>query len=208
MTKMPVKQVKLPVIYEDALRDLVACQTLDEAKYFSDKAEALAAWAKIYKSDQAAVEARRLKLHAYRRMGQIAAELRPSHRIPNKHGGMQWADGPTSLLRESGLSGGTADLVSRISKADQNDFNVAVNLPRPPSPTGFYRKMSTGSEGWKKCFGVGGSLGSTRGWIRANDPKELARSLSSDEATKARALVRPIQDWLDEFEQYLPKGDA
>lgn len=36
----------VPVEYEAAVKSLQACATLDEAKYWSDKSDALAAWAK------------------------------------------------------------------------------------------------------------------------------------------------------------------
>ena len=67
----------VPVEYERACTALAECQTIDEAKYWDNKADALAAWAKIYNNDQAGLEAKRLKLHAYRRMGEIAREIIP-----------------------------------------------------------------------------------------------------------------------------------
>lgn len=70
----------VPVEYETAINALVACRSIDEAKYWSDKSDALAAWAKIYHSDKAAREAKALKLWAFRRMGQLAAELRPNYK--------------------------------------------------------------------------------------------------------------------------------
>lgn len=64
----------VPVEYEAACNALAQCVDLDEAKYWSDKADALAAWAKIYRDDRISAQAKRLKLKAYRRMGELAAE--------------------------------------------------------------------------------------------------------------------------------------
>lgn len=52
---------RLPVEYEQAVAALSACCSIDEAKTWSDKADALAAWAKIYRSRDADRQARRLR---------------------------------------------------------------------------------------------------------------------------------------------------
>src|SRR5208282_4621524 len=80
----------VPVEYETAITALTECAHLDEAKYWDNKADALAAWAKIYHSDECARKAKMLKMHAYRRMGQLAGELRPKM--------------PVRILQEQGLS--------------------------------------------------------------------------------------------------------
>src|ERR1700722_7297053 len=92
IAKVP-RTVPMPVEYVEACKALAACVTIDEAKRWADKAEALAAWAKIYRSDEASVQAARLKLHAYRRMGKLAEEIRPLRHI----GGQGYALGPPSL---------------------------------------------------------------------------------------------------------------
>lgn len=61
------ERMEMPVVYADAVKALEACATMDEAKYYSDKSEALAAWAKIYGSQEDRKAAARLKLHAYAR---------------------------------------------------------------------------------------------------------------------------------------------
>src|ERR1700690_2101621 len=70
----------MPVEYETALQALQECITLEDTKYWSDKADALAVWAKIFHSDDAARKAKQLKLKAFRRMGELARELRPGKR--------------------------------------------------------------------------------------------------------------------------------
>ena len=96
----------MPVQYEEALKALEACTSLDETTVWSNAADALAAWAQIYRSDEAELKAKRLRLHAYRRMGQLARDLRPPGKM--KGGGYRGCQGKLpgaiSLLQEYGLT--------------------------------------------------------------------------------------------------------
>lgn len=204
--KPPKKpDAKLPIVYEDAVRDLIACQTLDEAKHFADKSEALAAWARIYKSDEAALEAKRLRLHAYRRMNAIAEELRP---FRLRSGNRGFESGAASLLQESGLSRGTVNVIRAVGKVGDEEFRRIISLPRPPSPIAIKRSRERGSNSWKIFSVSTQSAASFRVFCRRNPAKDLARGLSPDEAVRCREWILEFQEWLDTFEQYLPAGPA
>jgi len=200
-----MKTTAMPIVYEEACKALAACRTLDEAKYFSDKSDVLAAWAKIYKSDQAALESRRLKLHAYRRMSELADELRPNTRpIPDR--GQQ--PGPVSLLMTQGFSKSQTGTIRRVGSIPEKEFQKIIGAPHCPSPLMINAVRKTGSDSWKALRHVSSGIGDFRSFCRRHPAKAFAHDLLPDEAIKARELVREIQDWLDEFEQHLPKGDA
>lgn len=116
---------RAPIQYEAAVQALQVCQTIDEARYFDNKAEALAAWAKIYGDDRAATEARRLKLHAYRRIGILAEQLRPQG---------AGRKGPPSLLREIGFTDHNAHSAIKVARMPVVAFEREVKAPRPRSP--------------------------------------------------------------------------
>src|SRR5690348_3214266 len=97
----------VPVEYETACKALEACCSIEEGKYWSDKADALAAWARIYHDDTVQRQAKILKLRAYRRMGEIARELSAA--------GHQ-ARGARPLLREAGLSAAQASAAADIAR--------------------------------------------------------------------------------------------
>lgn len=205
----------VPIKYEEACRALVECRSIDDAKYFSDKADALSAWAKIYKNDEAGIESRRLKLHAYRRMGQIAYELRPNVRKGSPPGitfGSGSLPGAPALLREAGLKLMPANQASKLARMSEENFNAIVNLPRPPSPSaarGMYVENSTVSDAWRLLvISQSANIQSFSYFINKHpDPKILAMGLRKDEALKVRRYVHQIIDWLDEFERHLPKGE-
>lgn len=199
----------VPIEYETAVNALQACITMDDAKYWSDKADALAAWARIYRSDDAGRKARQLKLHAFRRMGILAQELRP--RGVHKPGGTGTRPGPVSLMVESGLSLHQAAAASAIAKISKRAFLKAVDSEHPPAPSSMLPKFAGDvSDSWKKLAGAhgGNTFIGFRAFCRANEAKPIAKGLAADEVAKVRGVLTEINEWLDEFEQYLPKEKA
>jgi len=189
--------------YEDTVKAIVSCRAIDEAKFFADRAIALEALAKVQKDRRMEREAKAERLWAFRKMGELAHVMRPG----GSRGSRYRQPGVISLLLENGLTTPDADAASGLAKMAQSAFDALVALPRPPSPMSAYRLRSSDavSESWKNlCEGHGGLL-SFRSWTRKYPARELARGLSKDEGPRARIIVKEVQDWLDEFEQYLPK---
>lgn len=207
---------EVPVFYEDACKALVACQTIDESKYWSDKADALAAWAKIFKSKKAEVEAKKLKLHAFRRMGEIAKAMLKDGRergevTDSKMGAKK---GINHILIKQGLTHSQAHLVSKVSKVPDEVFEDAIKSPKPPSPSSIKsivikRKSAVeGSDAYKHLMDGQrfGRLAKFAYFCSTHDAYELARQLSPSEAKICRKALVQCQEWLDAFEQALPKG--
>lgn len=193
----------VPIEYERACKDLEACQTIDEAKYFSDKADALATWAKIYKNDKAGLAAKKLKLHAFRRMGILAGELRPNSAKKNSVGQSVKAPGPRSLLLEKGVSFNNASYARQIAMLPEREFSRAMALPRPPTPSGLCRTMRReGSSSWKL---IANNLMGFRAFCRRTLAGVTARNLEPSEISDARSIINECVEWLDEFEQHMPK---
>jgi hypothetical protein len=192
-----MKTTAMPVVYEEACRALVACVTIDEAAYWDNKADALAAWAKIYKSDEAAVAAKRLKLHAYRRIGALAREINSSVPSPNDR-----RSGTPKILRENGFSKGQIDQIRVVGSLSDSAFQEIINRTSVPAPTQIPRLSMT--EAWRTWQHSSG-IGQVRAFVRRTSAKELARKMTTSEANAARLTIVEIQEWLDEFDQHLPK---
>lgn len=139
-------RVTLPVEYDHALAALTACTKIDEAQYWDSKADALAAWARIYQNDQVSVLAKRLKLHAYRRMGELAEELAPKH--PNR-------PGPRTVLLNEGLSMSQASAARCLARMPPPKFERA--LKEPASPVTVAQRQSNRRPLWKR-FGRASSM--------------------------------------------------
>lgn len=200
----------VPIEYERAIKDLVACTTLDEAKYWDTKSDALAAWAKIYRNDEVGIEARRLKLHAYRRMGEIAHELRPGSRGAVK-GHVGALKGAPSLLIEKGLKLEQANAASYLGKLPEREFKAIVDLPRPPTPASTRPSHNNGqTSAWITLAGSAGGNTFTGflAYCRRHDPKNLASGLSQDEVKRVKPMAIEIADWIDEFERSLKRASS
>lgn len=204
----------VPVEYESAVKALMECSTLDEAKYWDNKSDALAAWAKIYHNDEALLQAKKLKLHAYRRMGELANEIRP----PRSGGGINGRPkGASSLLVESGLTRPQATDALRISRATPKEFSDSMARGMGVTRTAEQFRgrglnvanISTDDWQWLyKSNGVGAKLSIARSAMRQRAPRVVAAGIATHEIAQARTLVIEIQEWLDEFEQYLPKSSG
>lgn len=194
----------VPVEYETACRALAECSTLDETKYWDNKADALAAWAKIYHSDQAAVEAKRLKLHAYRRMGALAAEIRPLYlRVKGSGIGKTGSvPGPKALLQEHGFKRDTAAAIRAIACMPQAEFEAAVAKKIPPSPYRLVKVLNRQNPAWAEMHI---KLSTARGCCRRQSAVTLASGISPKECQTARELATELIEWLDEFERHLPR---
>lgn len=206
-----IKKTPLPVVYEEACRQLANVSTVLDAKYFADKADALAAWAKIYRSDQAALEAKRLKLHAFRKMGLIAEELRPT-----KNTGKA-VKGARSLLVENGLNHTAAIAALNMSRVSDKKFLDMVVQPCPPGVTrasrggiGKGRKPNIlFSSEYRKAFGSHSGVAGDRGdnvsslftFIK-NSSVDIS-DFSISETNRAIEITRICSDWLDELDRKL-----
>jgi hypothetical protein len=199
----------VPVEYEAALNSLTACESLDEAQYWADKSDALAAWALIYRDDKAGRQARRLKIHAYRRMGILASEIRAA---ANK------AKGASSLLIQHGLSKDQAAAAMQISRAPEKKLQVHIDAAHGINRTaasfrGLGSRRPASSDAWfwladTSSAGTGPRLRGVWAALRAKSAKEVAAQIHPGEAQAARALLSSIQEWFDEFEQYLPPSNS
>jgi hypothetical protein len=196
----------VPVEYEEGCKMLDACISLDDVKYWDNAADALAAWAKIYHDDEASTKAKRLKLKAYRRLGELAEQLRPTKVIKKPNGDFAGeSPGSVSLLREHGFTHAKAGAARKLAKMPEKRFAEIVNSPKPVSPTTACFKKASGSDAWVR-FAHDGQAVSFRSFCRRTNPQVLARAMDQSEASKAREFVREVQEWLDTFEQFLPKA--
>lgn len=191
----------VPVEYETAVTALQACIDLDEGKYWADKADMLAAWAKMYRNDDAGRKARMLKLHAYRRMGQLAAELNP-RRAKTGEGvgkGSVPGSGPRSLMLAHGLTVAEVGAARALARIPQRQFDQI--LRNPVSPTTIRSRLYQTTE-WHY---MQASLMSVRSRCRVDTPAQVVDTMSEVECANAREMVREIVEWFDEFDQRCAK---
>jgi hypothetical protein len=187
----------VPIEYETACKALEACCTLDESKYWSDKADALAAWAKIYQNGDALRKAKMLKLHAFRRMGALAGELKP---LTNGKRGRQ--PGAMQALRDSGLNHNNAIAARRLATIPQKQFDKILEQPKAPCTV--LQDLWVRNEAYADFVRTATTF---RSALRRHTPAAVARGVKENDrfVVTTRELIREINDFLDELEQRLPK---
>jgi hypothetical protein len=192
----------VPVVYEQAITALAECLSIDDAKLWHDKADALAAWAKIYHSNEVARQARALKLHACRRMGELAFELNPARRkagagMHGKSGYMH--PGSQKTLLQAGVKHGQATACSNLARLSKEQFEHLANLPRPPAPTTV--ALMTSTSVYTAAFA--GPLANFGGLCRKHKPSAIAASVHPMQHKVLIDRIRAIIDWLEDCEASL-----
>lgn len=196
----------LPVVYEEACRAIEACVELDELQTWASKAEALAAWAKIYDDNRILRHAKQLKLRAYRRMGQLADELRPKD-VHAPRGRRAGAIGSFSLLREHGLNRDKAQSAIALGRLPPEKFDKFLNRKNVPSPTvaraftqhSNMEERGKRSQAYSLLTASGPSPTSFRWWCQTHTPKSIAGNILPGERQKAHELVSDIELWCKTF---------
>lgn len=193
----------IPVEYETAVKSLAACVTLNEAKYWDNKADALAAWAKIYHSREAELKSKQLKLHAYRRMGALAAELRPARPRGRPSNASQQEEHitPERLLKSHGLSSTEARAARRLSTLPERKFTSL--LAQPKAPTTVANDLCTKYPLWRE---FSRSAMGFRAFTRRVTPAQFATLCKQgDSYSKTmRELLLELSEWTDEVLERLP----
>lgn len=121
----------LPSTYHAAKRAISQCASIDECKEWSDKAAALASYAKQAGDDQLEKMARRIRARATRRAGEILKQIEPAQGGDrgNQH---RQRDGSVPLpsrrqaAADAGLSERQQKTAQRLANIPEDDFEGMV----------------------------------------------------------------------------------
>lgn len=117
------------VEYGAAKAAIQLCTTIIETKQWADKADALAAYAKIYHDEQLLRDARKLRVVAGRKMGLLA--LSENHTKLDSRGIVR--NGTCDLLMDSGLPRRHARNVIAVARLTNDTFDRAIDRPIAPT---------------------------------------------------------------------------
>jgi hypothetical protein len=191
--------VVAPIEYEQACRAIVACTLLEDARHWANKADALAAWAKMYGDDRVSLEARRLKLHAYRRMASLAEELLPEWAAEHQIGAERRISSLV-VLKDQGLTQGIAQTVRKVGLLTDQKFDKAVNAKKPPTPGELVNIENAPVPGWAR---VNRAMSVLNTICANNPPVSLAKKLPPASRARAKLNIIRLSEWLRRFEEAL-----
>ncbi len=207
---------RLPVTYEAAQKALAECSRVDECKGWSDRAAALASYARQAKDNTLHNLALRIQARAQRRMGELL-KLVPDQRGGDR-GGPTGGRPPigqtrTQAARNAGLSDHQRKTALRVASVPEPAFTAAVESPQPPTVTAL-AAMGTSSRPAAREPDVPpadpatasralGLLRDLAAFCAGNDAAAIA--LGCRDPDVARGHVEEIDRWLDRFVTRLPR---
>lgn len=134
-----VANAKLPQTYERAKTALAECSSIDECKDWSDKAAALASYAKMSDDDTLRKYAERIQARAIRRCGELLRQIEPGQGARDGKRGVG-GDTPlpftrTEAAESAGMSKRQQMQATRVAGVPEQDFNKLVDSDTPPTVT-------------------------------------------------------------------------
>lgn len=214
---------RLPVTYEAAQRALSECSRVDECKDWSDKAQALASYARQARDSTLHNLALRIQQRAQRRMGELL-KMVPRGDADGANLAQHRRDGTvppvtrTQIATDAGLSERQRKTALRIANVPEAEFEARVESANPPTITELAR-LGTLSRIPEPAPQVPPAapavIGRAHRGLRefaafcgATDPVAVAHG--GGDAGMLRGQVETISAWLDRFVVNLPAdmGDA
>jgi len=117
----------LPATYEDAKNALARCESLDECKDWSDKAQALASYAAQAKDDTLERMAQRIRARAIRRSGELLSQIDgQGARTDQLSVGTDTKLTQRHVAEQAGLSERQQVTAVRVANVSAEDFDAMV----------------------------------------------------------------------------------
>jgi hypothetical protein len=202
-TLSDISTARLPVAYEAAAKAISECERIDECKSWSDRAAALASYARQAKDDTLRVMAVRIQARAERRCGELLKQ------IPSATGAHLKQEGALPLSRTAaaeaaGLSEHRRKTALRMASVPAEDFEQHVESSAPPTVTklaeqGKQSRVLEPAPAPARFKATCAALSSFATFCDANDAAEAARAFNADDIAMARKCVATLDQWLDRF---------
>jgi hypothetical protein len=210
-----IATARLPATYQAAQKAIAKCSRIDECKTWSDKAAALASYARQAKDHTLCVMAERIQARAIRRCGELLKQVPSGQGSKNQHGELR--DG-TVTRQEAALNAGLSErqkvTALRVATLSAPQFEQLVESDSPPTVTQLadlgrhahppqpsaVRPDPIRAAKAHKMFST------ILEFCEQNDPAELAHTLASQDQQPLRKFVSSLDAWLDTFMAHLSHG--
>lgn len=192
---------QLPQKYEAARAAIAECHRIDECKTWSDKAAALASYARQANDDTLRVMAVRIQDRAIRRAGELLKQIEPGQGARTDLGPV-----PTrgDAAREAGLSDRQRKTALRVAAIPEAEFNRQVESERPPTVTkladqGRTQRVRERDPAAEHFEAACSALDEFARFCDNHDAIETAQTFGAEDAEMARRCAATLHQWLDAF---------
>ncbi|ANK84167.1 MULTISPECIES: hypothetical protein [unclassified Rhizobium] len=204
---MEMTNAPLPVAYERATQAIAECDRIDECKSWSDKAAALASYAR--QADDKTLEnyAMRIRSRAIQRAGELLKEFdaRPGNAAK------QSGDAPTLISRReageaAGMSKDQQVTAVRVANVPAEEFERQVESDAPPTITQLAEQGKKAAPqqppkppGFADATKLIGELERLSAFLADKTPGFILGAMKQFEIVDARANATTVSGWLQKF---------
>ena len=199
----------LPQKYEAARAAIAECERIDECKNWSDKAAAMASYARQAKDDSLRVMAVRIQARAERRCGELL-KLIPRADEATRYGRVA-AVPPvtrTQMATDAGLSERQRKTALRVAAVPAATFEAHIESPHPPSITQLAnlgketRPEAVSRSPWQdiECAETRAACEALEKFAQfcdRHEPTAISRAVNMTEAEAVQRYSATIGLWLD-----------
>lgn len=209
-----VATAQLPARYEAAKLALAECSNIDECKDWSDKAQALASYAKQSQDSELEKHAQRIRARAVRRCGELLKEIEKGHGQNQNNSG----DAPTKVLTrkeaatQAGLSKDQAVQSIRVANVPESDFESQVECDNPPTITALaeqgkqsrqtspvYEQQGMTKQEFQAGMYLAAALEAYVNETKKFDPQNVVNGRTDREKQKLRELIAKTDSYHDQL---------
>jgi hypothetical protein len=209
-----ISSAPLPVAYENAKMAIYQCNELDECKDWSDKAQALASYARQSADEELEKMSKRIRARAIRRCGELL-------KLFDGKGNNQHKDGSDHKLSKSevgesvGLSERQIKQANRLSNIPEDDFNRQVESNNVPTLTALAKQgikplteqqiknrewlSKPKPEGFADAIHTIGMMKELKYYTDKFEPEYILGGMDEDGKKKAIEIIKSLESWFDRF---------
>jgi hypothetical protein len=207
-----VASAQLPAKYEAAKMALTECNQIDECKDWSDKAQALASYAKQSKDDEMEKTAMRIRARAVRRCGELLKEIEKAKGGDRRdqRGGKSPLVSRKAEAEKAGLSPDQAKNAIRVANVDEDDFEEQIESDYPPTITNLaaqgkqkgkpiYQQRGMTKEVFQAGMYFRGHLETYAKHTREFLPQDVVDGSTPEEREQIRQHINTIEQYNDQL---------
>jgi hypothetical protein len=196
-----VVNAKLPETYERAKTALAECSSIDECKDWSDKAAALASYAKMSDDDTLRKYAERIQARAIRRCGELLRQIEPASGARTDLEPSKGDHTRLSMAEQAGMSKHQQIQATRVAAVPEDRFTALVESDNPPTITKLAamgtKKQIVDLKGrdpaeFNKAMHFVGGIESYARECKTYDVQGITAILTDTERSRLRAAINAI----------------
>ncbi|MEH2678676.1 hypothetical protein GFM11_10225 [Rhizobium leguminosarum bv. viciae] len=205
---MEMSNAPLPVAYERATQAIAECDRVDECKSWSDRAAALASYAR--QADDKTLEnyAMRIRSRAIKRAGELLKEFDAKGQrtdLPKPSGGAPTKLTQREVAEAAGMSKDQQVTAIRVANVPTEDFERQVGSENPPTITqlaGQGKKVMpqpVRPAGFAEATKLIGELERFSAFLKDKTPEFILGGMDQFEIADARLTAVSVCEWLQLF---------